>query len=134
MWDNPRQLNILSLVLTALALALLAWGVIAWAVRQPVFAIRIVGIDGSLARTSPAHLQAVIREEISGTFFTLRLADARASLLRVPWVRTIGLRREWPNALQITVGEHEPLARWNETALVDRQGEVFSAGHHRELP
>jgi len=134
MWDNPRQLNIVSLALTALALTLLTWGGMAWIVRQPMFAIRAVRIDGSLIRTSPAHLQAIIREEIKGTFFTLRLADARASLLRVPWVRTIGLRREWPNALQITVGEHEPLARWNETALVDRQGEVFIADYNGELP
>ena len=76
----------------------------------------------------------MIREELKGTFFTLSLADARASLQRVPWVKSVALRRQWPDRLEITVVEHEPLARWNDTALVDTQGEEFSAEFDGELP
>ncbi|HEX8010295.1 MAG TPA: cell division protein FtsQ/DivIB [Casimicrobiaceae bacterium] len=134
MWDNPRQLNALALLVTLAALALLAWGAIAWAVRQPLFALRQVVIEGGLAHANPAHLQAVIREELRGTFFTLRLAEARASLQRVPWVKSVALRRQWPDRLQITVVEYEPLARWTEGALVDTEGEVFTADFAGELP
>jgi cell division protein FtsQ len=134
MWDSPRLLNALAWAMTAVAAALLAWGGLAWAVRQPAFALRQVTVDGSIARTNPAHLATVIREELRGTFFTLNLADARASLQRVPWVKSVGLRRQWPDRLEVTVVEHEPLARWNETALVDTEGEVFSADFDGELP
>jgi cell division protein FtsQ len=134
MWDNPRQLNALALLVALAALALFAWGAIAWAVRQPVFALRQVAIEGKLARANPAHLEAVIREELRGTFFTLHLAEARASLQRVPWVKSVALRRQWPGRLQIAVVEHEPLARWTEGALVDTDGEVFTAEFAGELP
>jgi cell division protein FtsQ len=134
MWDNPRALNALAWAMTAVAVALLAWFGLAWAVRQSAFALRQVTVDGSLARTSPAHLATVIREELRGTFFTLNLADARASLQRVPWVKSVALRRQWPDRLEVTVIEHEPLARWNEAALVDTEGEVFSADFEGELP
>ena len=87
MWDNPRQLNALALLAALAALALFAWGAIAWAVRQPAFALREVVIEGRLARANPAHLEAVIREELRGTFFTLRLPEARASL-QPYWYRT----------------------------------------------
>ena len=127
MWDNPRQLNGLALLVALAALAMFAWGAVAWAVRQPVFALRQVVIEGRLVRANPAHIQAVIREELRGTFFTLRLPEARASLQRVPWVKSVSLRRQWPDRLQVMLVEHEPLARWTEGALVGTDGEVFAA-------
>src|SRR5207253_3080602 len=117
MWDNPRQLNALAFAVALLALMLLCWGAAAWAVRQPIFEVRQVAIAGPLSRVNPAHLEAVVREELRGTFFTMQLAEARSSLQRVPWVRGIALRRQWPNRLEVTVTEHTPLARWNDIAL-----------------
>ena len=134
MWDNPRQLNGLALLVALAAVAMFAWGAVAWAVRQPVFALRQVVIESRLVRANPAHIQAVIREELRGTFFTLRLPEARASLQRVPWVKSVALRRQWPDRLQVTLVEHEPLARWTDGALVGTEGEVFAADFAGELP
>ena len=134
MWDDVRRLNAAALLLVVAAAAMLLWGAVAWAVRQPVFAIRHVVVDGPLLRVSPAHVRAVIREELRGTFFTLRLADARASLQRVPWVKGVALRRRWPDGLEVSLTEHEPLARWNDNALLDTEGEAFSADYDGELP
>jgi len=134
MWDDPRRLNAAALLLLIAALAMLAWGGVPWAVRQPAFAIRHVAVDGKLAHVNPAHVAAVIHEELRGTFFTMRLVDARASFLRVPWVKSVALRRRWPDRLEVTLGEHEPLARWNENALVDTDGEAFNADFDGELP
>jgi cell division protein FtsQ len=134
MWDNPRQLNAMALAIALLALALLSWAATAWAVRQPTFALRQIAIAGALSRVNPAFIEAVVREELRGTFFTMQLADARNSLQRVPWVRGVALRRQWPNRLEIFVTEHTPLARWNDNALVNMQGEVFIADYDGELP
>ena len=134
MWDNPRQLTAVTLAVMLLALALLCWGAVAWAVRQPVFALRHIVIAGTLSQVNPANLEAVVREELRGNFFTMQLADARTSLQRVPWVRGVALRRQWPNRLEIMVTEHMPLARWNDNALVNKEGEVFIADYDGDLP
>ncbi|MDQ6916695.1 MAG: cell division protein FtsQ/DivIB [Pseudomonadota bacterium] len=134
MWDDPRQLTAIALGFALLALSLLGWGAAAWAVRQPVFALRQVVIAGTLSQVNPANLEAVVREELRGNFFTMRLPDARQSLQRVPWVRNVALRRQWPNQLEIFVTEHSPLARWNDNALVNQEGEVFIADYDGELP
>ena len=134
MWDNARALNATASVIAMAATLSLAWGSIAWAVRQPFFAFREVVVRGPISRANPAFIEAVIREELKGTFFTLRLADARASLSRVPWVRDVALRRLWPGTLEVSVSEHEPLARWNDAALVNSRGETFSADYDGELP
>ncbi len=134
MWDNPRQLNAVALVIVVAAVAMLTCAGTLWAVRQPVFALQEVVIRGPLVRANPAHVEAVVREELKGTFFTMRLADARTSLVKVPWVRTVALRRAWPKTLEIIVTEHEPLARWNDGALVNLEGETFTADYNGELP
>jgi len=134
MWDDPRKLNATSLLLVAAAAAMLAWGGIAWAVRQPAFVIRRVVLEAPLVRVNPAHIAAVVREELRGTFFTMRLDEARASLQRVPWVKSVALRSRWPDRLEVSVTEHEPLARWNDSGLVDTEGEPFSADFDGELP
>ena len=134
MWDDPRQLNIFAIVLSLAAMLAIVWGLIAWSTRQPLFALRHVVIDAPLLRANPAHIEAVVREELKGTFFTVRLADAAVSLQRIPWVRRVALRRQWPDRLEVTVSEHEPLARWNDDALVNTRGEVFTADYDGELP
>ncbi len=134
MWDDERQLNAAAATLAVMALAVLAYAGAAWLVRQPAFAFREVVVTTPLQRANGAYLEAVVRSELAGTFFTLDLARARDALAHVPWVRTAGLRRQWPRRLEIEIEEHDPLARWNDTALVDSRGEVFVADWNGDLP
>ena len=134
MWDDARQLNAIAAGLSLIAGALLLWGTLAWVAGQPSFALREVVVRNRLERVNPAHLEAVVRDEFTGTFFTIDLERARASLARVPWVRGVALRRQWPQRLEITVDEHVPFARWADAALVNTHGEVFVADYNGELP
>ncbi len=134
MWDDARQMNALAITLTAITLAGVVVAAIIWTVRQPIFAWEEVVITTPLERTNGAQLETVIREDLAGTFFTMDLARARAALKQVPWVRDVSLRRQWPHRLELSVDEHEPLARWNETALVSTRGEVFVARADDGLP
>ena len=135
MWDSPRQLTAMALGFALLALALFAWGAVAWAVRQPAFALRQIVITGGLSQVNPANLEAVVREELRGNFFTMKLADARD----VAATRAVGAKRSPAAAVAKPPGdhpsiEHAPLARWNDNALVNTEGEVFVADYDGDLP
>ena len=134
MWDRPRELNAIAMVLTAVACLMLGYGIASWVARRPAFEFREVVVQTPLQRTNAAHLEAVIRDELKGTFFTMNLDRARVALAKVPWVRRVSLRRQWPHRLEITVEEHVPLARWNDAVLVNVQGEVFNAACKEVLP
>ena len=134
MWNDAKQMNALAITLGAITAVCLAWVAVAWTVRQPSFGFREVVVTTPLQRASAAHLEAVVREELSGTFFTMDLERARGALAQVPWVRNVALRRQWPHRLEVAVDEHEPLARWNDGALVNTRGEVFIAQTGAELP
>jgi cell division protein FtsQ len=134
MWDDAKQMNAVAATLCVLVAAALLWAGIGWVVRQPAFALREVVFTGQLSRVSAAHLEAVVREELTGTFFTMDLHRAQSALMQVPWVRNVALRRQWPHRLEVDVEEHAPLARWNDGSLVNDQGEVFVAGWKGDLP
>jgi cell division protein FtsQ len=134
MWDNPRLLNFIAGMLTAFSVVMLGAALVAWASRHPAFAIRHVVFTGELRHLNPAHLRAIVAEELRGTFFTLNLDRARLAFVRVPWVSDVSVRRRWPNQLEVSLAEYKPLARWNQGALVDVDGRVFEASYDGELP
>ncbi len=134
MWDDAKQMNALAITLAAIAGLLLLVGAVVFAVRLPVFGFQEIVVTTPLTRANGAQLEAVIREELAGTIFTMDLARARTALQGVPWVRNAALRRQWPHRLEVTIAEHEPLARWNEGELVNTEGEVFAADVRDALP
>jgi cell division protein FtsQ len=134
MWDDAKALNALAATLATMAAVALVAAVAAWCARQAPFAIREVVVTTPLSRASAPHLETAIREQLSGTFFTMNLERAQATLANVPWVRSVALRRHWPPRLEVAIEEHVPLARYNETLLVNTFGETFEADYLRPLP
>jgi cell division protein FtsQ len=133
-WNDAATLNRVSALLVVFALGVFATMAIKWLAARPVFAIQRVVVTGGMNHADPAHIAAVVHQGLRGTFFTMDLSAARDALQKVPWVRHVSARRQWPGSLEIAVEEHQPLARWNETALVNIQGEVFEAEYGEELP
>jgi len=103
MWDDARQLDAIAKGLALLSVAALLCAAMAWAARQPAFAFREVVVRGTLDRTDAAQLESVVRRELTGTFFTMNLESARESLGKLPWVRSVALRRQWPQRLEVTL-------------------------------
>ena len=90
-----------------------------------------VRLEGDLQRNSVTTVRANAMPHLSGTFFTMDLARARAAFEQVPWVRRATVRRVWPNRLVVTLEEHQPVALWsgdeNSDKMVNSHGEVFEA-------
>lgn len=133
MWDNPRQLHIAANVLIGVALAVFAFAALQLLLRSPAFPLREVTLRAEPANAAKLEIEAAL-EGVGGNFFAADLAAIRARLEQVPWVRRVEVRRVWPDRVEVALEEHRALARWTLTvegpqagALVNRQGEVFSA-------
>ena len=79
MWDNPRLLNLAANGLIAIAIALLALAGTRAVVTSPSFPLRELTVQGDLAHTNRAELEAATRGRMSGNFFAVDLAALRAS-------------------------------------------------------
>jgi cell division protein FtsQ len=133
MWDSPDVLNRVAATLFAAAFVAAGYVAVHFAVHLPVFPLREVRISEAIEHVTPEQIEAIVRSEIEGNFFTVNLPRVRAAFERLPWVRRVDLRRQWPDRLDVALEEHVPLARWGAEALVDTHGEVFTAAYNGKL-
>ena len=134
MWDKPDALNLIANVLFAAAALLLAYGVLHFAMRLPFFPLREIRITEAPLHVTPEQIEAIVVREIKGNIFTLDLERTRAAFEKLPWVRAVNVRRQWPDRLDVSFEEHVPLGRWSPTALVNTYGELFTAAYDGTLP
>lgn len=114
------------LVFAAMVLAL----AVAWLMRQPLFNLSGIRVQGDLAHNNAVTLRANVAPKLRGNFFTVDLAHTRAAFEAVPWVRRAVVQREFPNRLKVVLQEHKAIAYWGpegEARLVNSFGEVFEA-------
>ncbi|MFH1493635.1 MAG: cell division protein FtsQ/DivIB [Pseudomonadota bacterium] len=134
MWDKPALMLWLANLLYAVAAILLMYAVLFLVVHLPLFPLREVKVNGELKHVTREQVQFIVTRALKGNFFTLDLNKTRRTFEKLPWVRNVNVRRRWPDKLEVTMEEHEVLARWNNTALVNTQGELFQAASDLQLP
>jgi cell division protein FtsQ len=91
-------------------------------------------VHGALAHTSRVEIEQAAKNRVTGNFFAVDLAQVRAGLEGLPWVRRVDVRRVWPDRLEATLEEHVALARWSAGGLVNVQGERFAGSSDAALP
>lgn len=135
MWDNAPLLRNIANALFVFSVFAALYGAGYYVVHLPgLFPLHSVRLNTAPQRVGvPGVLQAV-RNEVQGNYFTADIERLRQSLEKLPWVRRVSIRREFPHRLAVQLEEHQALARWNGTALVNQQGEVFSAYTEQMLP
>lgn len=134
MWDNHRLLRSIANLLFGVSVMLVLVGAARYVLRMPEFPLNTVELVAAPQRVSEEELQKVVREQVSGNFFTVDLERARKGFEILPWIRKVSVRRKFPWGLQVDIEEHVALARWNKTALVNTHGEVFAVQTTEVLP
>jgi len=132
MWVN-RNIQMALGIVAGLLLLASCFGALYWLLMPQRFPVSTVEISGALKNTTRAEIEAVL-PRAAGNFFAVDLAEVRAGVERLPWVRSVAVRRVWPARLEVTVEEHVALARWGDDALVNLQGEKFYAKTREALP
>ena len=134
MWDNAPLLRSIANALFGLSLVLVLYGVVRYVLCLPVFPLHAVELTAAPQRVSSEQLGKVVREQVSGNFFTVDLENTRQAFEKLPWVRKVSVRRKFPWSLQVEVEEQVALATWNGKELVNTHGEVFAGKVDQDLP
>jgi cell division protein FtsQ len=129
MWDDAQALRRLGNALFGISLLLMLSGMVHYAIHLPMFAIKAVQLQSAPQHADAAQIEAVVRNDLRGNFFTVDLARLRQALEQLPWVRKATVQRQFPWQLDVALEEDEALASWNGAGLVNVQGEVFDAGN-----
>jgi cell division protein FtsQ len=135
MWDNAALLRNIANALLVFSLCAVLYGAAYYAAHMPgLFPLQSVRLSEVPQRVEAGEVLQVVRHEVQGNFFTVDIEHLKQSLEKLQWVRNVSIRREFPHRLAVQLEEHQALARWNNAALVNRQGEVFVAYSKQVLP
>jgi cell division protein FtsQ len=128
MWDNAPLLRNIANVLLFFSVLAALYGTAYYLAHLPgLFPLQSVRLNSVPLRVEAQNVLQVVRREVQGNFFTVDVERLRQSLEKLSWVRSVSIRREFPHGLAVQLEEHQALAHWNNSALVNRQGEVFVA-------
>ncbi|CAN1501334.1 FtsQ Cell division septal protein [Methylophilaceae bacterium] len=134
MWDKPTLLNWVANLLFAVSMVAMLYAAIFAVVHLPIFPLREVVVEGKLSHVSREQVKLIVAKHLKGNFFTLDLIKTRNAFEKLPWARSVSLRRRWPDKLEVVIEEHQELARWGSIALVNTHGELFHAASNSDLP
>ena len=119
---------LLRILAWTLAVALVALPVVAvlngWvgAERWPLSRLRVTS---QFERVQAEPLQQAIAPYAARGYFAVDLDAAQRAIEQLPWVEQVQVRKQWPDALEIHIEEHEPFAFWGEDQLLSRRGQLF---------
>jgi len=88
--------------------------------------IEWLDVEGELQRTSSSQIRGAAAGPAASGFFSVDLGRVREAVEALPWVAEAEVSRHWPDALQISIAEHQPVARWNEVSLFSDRAEIFT--------
>jgi cell division protein FtsQ len=126
--SNGGQLaGIVFLLLVVGTILWSAWAVVGWmqdANRLPLSQLVVTGERHYT--TNDDIRQAILSLGAPGTFMTQDVNVIQQQIERLPWIKQVSVRKQWPNELKIHLVEYVPVAHWNDLHMVDADGKSFS--------
>ena len=131
------------------SLRLAAWLIAIVLVALPVVAVlngwfaterwpvRELAVHATFRHVNATQVRAAVQPSLGAGFFAVDLGQVRDAVAALPWVGQVEVSKRWPDALDITVTEIQPVAHWGDAALLGRDGRIFKvpdAGVVQGLP
>ena len=113
--ENKWTSIISRLFLVLLVISLLASSVmfVSWLNKPGNFPFKKVELVNRLENQESSELQIIAANALNGGFFSLDVDEFRAELLsQLPWVKSVSVRKVWPNKLLVEIAEYKPVVRW----------------------
>jgi len=86
---------------------------------------RTIQVFGDLQWMQKDKLDQLILGAMDGGFFSLDVKMLKQILEQQAWIRSVSVRRVWPDVLQVVVNEQKPVAVWNSEQLINVDSEIF---------
>lgn len=107
----------LLLVLTVITFILSLVISVNWLNKPGNFPFKKVELINQLENQESNELQLIAAKALNGGFFSLNVDEFRAELLdKLPWIKSVSVRKIWPDKLAVEITEYKPVVRWK---LVD---------------
>lgn len=95
--------------------------------------IHVVNVQGKLSYLSKEELQSTLNPYLNKSFLTVDVKAMQAALQANPWVEHCNITRIWPDTISVEVSEEEPIAYWQNDAVLGQGGKLIIPTRMPEL-
>jgi cell division protein FtsQ len=97
-----------------------------WLGRSRLFSVRVIDMN-ECSRVTRDEVMGTLKGVAQGNIWSLSKEEIGRSLRTHPFIRTVAVRKVFPDKLVVRIGERTPVAMINLDSLyyVDEQGDVF---------
>ncbi len=114
-----------------ISLISLSWWLTQHFLGQESAPVTAIIISGEMPYSQRSDIISAIDNVDMGNFFQVDVNEVQQSVLTLPWVYSVAVRKQWPNKLKIYVVDQRPVALWNGDFLINQAGQVFQADVER---
>src|SRR5690242_18329723 len=98
------------------------------------FPVRSIKIIGATNHVNHQLLRNTITAHLSRGMLWLNIVSLENALNQLPWIEKATLTRKWPDELFIQITQQTPIARWNNTELLNNNGGLFTPDGSTAIP
>ena len=124
-FDNIKFVNRLAYLMGALAVFIVFASTLLY-VLENWFTIERITIKGNTTHITHEQLSYIAKNRLRGTFFTLDINRLQREFLQIPWVQSVTVSREFPDAITVYINEYEAVARLGDEGLLSASGKIFT--------
>lgn len=100
-----------------------------------ILPITVVAFDEDYEHVDKNKLTQLLQpSKHQSNFFTVNLTELKEQLLQNAWIKSVSICKEWPNQLHVHIQEQQPIALWNNDALLNDDVQVFAANRNNLTP
>lgn len=116
---------------------LILLGVFLWLRSSSVFAVRVITVTG-LTHVSSQTISEATASAKGVNLLRLDTDSLKQKLLALPYVKTVSIHRKFPNTLELTLSEYQPVAcllmQDGSSWVVSAEGRILEQKADRALP
>lgn len=98
---------------------------LSWGIFSPNKVLTSYRIDTHLKQLQRSQVDKVIQPYLGQSFWNLDLNKLHAEIVRLDWVYHARVSRHWPSQLEIAIEEQQPVVRWGQDGLLNKNGDIF---------
>jgi len=88
--------------------------------------VKYVRVEGVFQHLSKDELKTALLPWVNTGFLEANMQAIQQVVASLPWVKTVTVKRIWPDTIDIKVAEKIPYVRWGENSLTTEQGVIFT--------
>lgn len=104
--------------------------------NEDILPIGKIRVSGEYKQLDIKKVNQNLQAYLDKGFFSVDIKTIQQQISQQPWIRTVSVKRIWPDQLHVDIKERQAIARWDDNHLLSKQAVIFEADSEKfvQLP